>query len=80
MGEICPFIELRAFFIDRRRYYDRMLQILKEAKGEIFIKADGQVLIKVAGEEHLLEKMQQEKAKVFAVEVLLALGYFIDYR
>lgn len=56
MGEICPFIELRAFFIDRRRYYDRKnVTNAKEAKGEILIKADGQVLIKAAVEEHLLE-------------------------
>lgn len=59
---------------------EKMLQMLKEAKGEILIKADGQVLIRVAGEDHLLEKMQQEKARVFAEGVQLALGYFIDYR
>jgi len=58
-----------------------MLQMFKEFKGEILIKADGQVLIKVAGEEHLLEQMQREKeANIFAEGVQLALSDFIKYR
>ena len=60
---------------------EEMLRMLKESKGEIIIKADGQVLIKVAGEEILLDKMQREReANIFAEGVQLALGYFIDYR
>lgn len=60
---------------------DQLLKQLKQSKGEILVRADGQVLIKVAGEEHLLEQMKQkEEANIFAAGVQLALSYFINYQ
>lgn len=60
---------------------EQLLRILKQSKGEIIIKADGQVLIKVAGEEHLLDQLnRKEEANIFAEGVQLALAYFINYQ
>ncbi|MFJ7982214.1 hypothetical protein ACIQ1D_18305 [Lysinibacillus xylanilyticus] len=62
---------------------EEMLKMLKESKGEILIKAGGQVLLKVAGEEHLIEQIQiqrEKEAYIFAEGLQLALGHFINYR
>ncbi|MFY0519375.1 hypothetical protein ACOMCU_16330 [Lysinibacillus sp. UGB7] len=59
---------------------DKLLRKLKQSKGEILVKADGQVMIKVAGEEHLLDQIKhKDQANIYAEGVQLALGYFIDY-